>query len=365
MIQAFVQALERSFPISRALRNWEDELEPLVLRALEVCGLLVRRPMREGERYPCSGGNHDGCPRRIIEMEDDQLVAVCGAVDQCDEVVIGPEHAVRLEADARSISLALSRLLGLRTGLHSSLRDGSLLVGERSFGSRRAAFYFVANPSTALSKSIIEGLPKRALGGTELSAVVVPCSAAIDSALRQTMHNQCTACLSLEDCLRIEDGKIKVSLGRFILDNRLRVDDPGADLWPDYWLVLDPPNSRYWLAGKRLDLESGTLSAKFLELLAETPSKLVTRAHIAKQLWPKSVDPDGPVRKRDLNMLADLFGSTVATLRRCVGGVEMPKELPFAGAPDRLIRTVTGAKSSPKGFILELPAGRVVKWQQD
>lgn len=362
MIQAFVQALERSFPISRALRNWEDELEPPVLRALEACGLLVRRPMREGERYPCSGGNHDGCPMRIIETEDDQLVAVCGAVDQCDEVVIEPEHAFRLEADARSISLALSRLLELRTGPHGSLRDGSLLVGERSFGSRRAAFYFVANPSTALSRSIIEGLPKRALGGTELRAVVVPRSAAIDGALRQTMHNQGTACLSLEDCLRVEGGKIKLSMGRFIQDNRLQVVDPGADLWPDYWLVLDPPNSRYWLAGKRLDLESGTVPAKFLELLAETPSKLVTRAQIAKQLWPDDVPTDGPVRAQDLKMLADLFGTTVATLRRCVSGVELPKELPFTGDPDRLIRTVTGGKSGPKGFILELPAGRVVTW---
>ncbi|MBF0339493.1 MAG: hypothetical protein HQL95_00850 [Magnetococcales bacterium] len=107
----------------------------------EIGVLLLRPTAHRAESYPCPSPGGTGCPRRIVDLGRDRIVAVCSDEGgrNCDDVSLQPEDLVVYELHRQGLAIRVANALGIKPefapvdGVRETFRVGDFhpIAGKR------------------------------------------------------------------------------------------------------------------------------------------------------------------------------------------------------------------------------------------
>lgn len=265
----------------RLLPEWEEQLGsgmPFLKKYLHSTG-------EQAKYYPCRENGGDDCPRNVVVFSLHDILAVCANSPKvCEDIRLKRSDITLHRFDVIRLCSDLAKAMKLEGSCRQEESD-LFQLGERTFGARSVRFFLHFGP---MSMDPAFGVINRASGNNVSGvALIVSNAAELGEPTRSSLLRAGVLILSLSDALCTEGTVFSVNLGRFILESRLEVDDPGGILWPYRYLVLDPHLHRYWLCGQLLDIPENSLDEKFLLELVRHPGEIVSRLWMVENLWPR------------------------------------------------------------------------------
>lgn len=158
------------------------------------------RPTRDiSDSYPCPKPGGEGCPRRVVFHDDDDIVAVCGnSPPDCDPVKLTKADLIVYELDVKKFFSQLNAYLGFRTnivpvkGLCGAWSTGEYIpVAGKSFN-----VYFVIPSDASGMMNIVSALTSS--GDTEIIVITPTKELCHRDVVRHLKNRQCLL-LAIED----------------------------------------------------------------------------------------------------------------------------------------------------------------------
>ncbi len=132
----FWSTLDRSPGQFNILPEWRRRLGS----DFEIVSLLFRPTDYRAKSVSCPSPGGSGCPRRVVDYGDGEIIAVCNDEDEgCDDITLSPEDIIVHELDHRKLTVIVARALEIRPtfspldGFFQTFKVGDINPG----GSRR------------------------------------------------------------------------------------------------------------------------------------------------------------------------------------------------------------------------------------
>ncbi len=157
--------------------------------------------------YPCPEPGSDGCPRRVVEHDRDDIVAVCQRDPlTCETITLAREDIVIRRLDLLRLAAWLRDGLDLRGDAPTNaagLRRTAVCGIYRPVAGREFRVYVTIQPNRAAMTSACERLLARE---TEAFALIVPTTDHVASATARQLTSRGAAVVALPDFTGLGNG---------------------------------------------------------------------------------------------------------------------------------------------------------------
>ena len=140
-------ALESVPAQSNILAAWQR----LLGSDFHIACSFFRPTDRRASRFPCPYHGGDGCPRRVVDYGDGEIIAVCNDEDgECDDITLSPEDIISHELDRRKMVEVVAKVLEIKPAF-APLEEfhRTFMVGEISAGGSRRFSVILTTPLDA------------------------------------------------------------------------------------------------------------------------------------------------------------------------------------------------------------------------
>ncbi|CAK0767740.1 conserved hypothetical protein [uncultured Gammaproteobacteria bacterium] len=99
--------LEQSPGLKNIMPEWQRRLGT----TFDVARLWFRPTNQRSTSFPCPSPGGNGCPRRVVDHGNDEIVAVCNDEDQyCDKITLAPGDIIIHDLDLRALGTILAQI---------------------------------------------------------------------------------------------------------------------------------------------------------------------------------------------------------------------------------------------------------------
>lgn len=314
-MEAFLRELGRRGDVAGAHRELVEAHGEALVSDLVRARVLMRSPLRDGDRYPCEHNHDDDCPRIIAgDPAEGGAVAWCGSSYGCERVPIPPEEGFAYHVEPLLFGQALRHVLGLDgPALVAPGWRKPLVLGRRRMGEEEVSFILVRSSRLDHGRQLLLA----AQSATPLLVLLAAHRTAIPPTTLPRVAGKDFLWLGLDQVLRLEQGRLTADLSTLALMHPFRGLDLGRVLWPRYELVLDPARSRFHWRGQSLDLGRNARVARLLLKLATQANTRVPRIDLQLDQWPEEFSARSGVSVNTVKLdrrLRDLKRVLVAAL---------------------------------------------------
>ena len=162
---------------------------------------------RRASRFPCPRHGGDGCPRRVVDYGDGEIIAVCNDEDEgCDDITLSPEDIISHELDRRKMVEVVAKALEIQPafapleGFHRTFMVGEINAG----GSRRFSVFL----TTPLDADSLLGIMARLLAKLRSPFMLLTYTKNIVSQEMIEMMDQNKSCFMALDEILVWDEQV-------------------------------------------------------------------------------------------------------------------------------------------------------------
>lgn len=197
-LDRFWRALE-SVPGRACLTvEWRD----LLGADYELVQRFLAPTNQRGQAYPCPNPAGDGCPRRIVEHDEDNLVAVCGdSPRRCESVALAREDLIVFEVDVAALGSEVAAALEIRPQFQGTGFSTWRLGEYIGSGGRLPAFLTIRTVGDEVDAVVRELL----VAGDRPFLLLAPTSRLLRVRARELLGNAGCTFAALEDLIQVGD----------------------------------------------------------------------------------------------------------------------------------------------------------------
>ncbi len=132
---------------SNILPEWQRLLGP----DFHIASSFFRPTDYRASSFPCPRPGGDGCPRRVVDYGDGEIIAVCNDEDEgCDDITLSAEDIISHELDRRKMVEVVANALEIESKFaHLEGFHRTFMVGEINAGGSRRFSVFLTTPLDA------------------------------------------------------------------------------------------------------------------------------------------------------------------------------------------------------------------------
>lgn len=233
-LDRFWQALESVPGRACLLVEWRD----LFGADYELVQRFLAPTNQRGQAYPCPHPAGDGCPRRIVEHDEDRLVAVCGdSPRRCESVALAREDLIVYEVDVAALASEVAAALAIRPQVQGT-GISTWRVGEYVGARGRLPTYLTIRISAGEVDAVVRDL---LLTGERPFLLLAPTSRLLRVRSRELLGNAGCAFAALKDLVQVGGAGelVGTALSKYLPggDGDASADQSVFRLDGDHWTV--------------------------------------------------------------------------------------------------------------------------------